>query len=293
MTGMPHNLTGNLVWLVVIGTSFVAATLFMLGVMLRVQIFLIDYKQAFTETASANLADMFSVADPIKLFYLNLAAIIMVPLVVGLAFGDWKLALGVFVALAFIPNLMYKIGRKKRLKRFEQQLPDGLAMVSGSMRAGASLNIALESLVREMQPPLSQEFALFLREQRIGVDFETSLTHMETRVKLQDFSLVVSALRISREVGGNLAEVLESLADTLRRKHMMEGKIDSLTAQGRPQGIVMTGLPILLGVLLNFMEPEAMSKLWTTPVGWGVLGGGVFLEFMGYIMIRKITSIDV
>src|SRR5690606_29791192 len=149
--------------------------------------------------------------------------------------------------------------------------PDGLSLMSGSMRAGASLNIALEGLVKEQQPPLSQEFALFLREQRIGVDYETSLQHMERRVPLQDFSMVVAALRISREVGGNLAEVLESLADTLRKKHMMEGKIDSLTAQGRLQGIVMAGLPILLAILLNFMEPEAMSKLWTTTVGWVVL----------------------
>jgi len=252
-----------------------------------------DHRTAFTETASSNLADMFPVADPVKLFYLNLIAILVVPGLVWLAFRDWPLAAGVFVALILLPNLLYKLGRRRRLKRFEVQLPDGLGMMSGSMRAGASLNIALESLVREQQPPLSQEFALFLRQQRIGVDFETSLSHMEKRIPLNDFSMVVAALRISREVGGNLAEVLESLADTLRKKHTMEGKIDSLTAQGRLQGIVMTGLPVLLAVLLNFMEPEAMSKLWTTPIGWAVLGVIVFMEIMGYVMIRKITSIDV
>jgi len=86
---------------------------------------------------------------------------------------------------------------------------------------------------------------------------------------------------------------VESLADTLRRKAGMEGKIESLTAQGRLQGIVMTGLPVLLGVLLNFLEPEAMSKLWTTPMGYLVLTAIIVMEFLGYIMIRKITSIDV
>jgi tight adherence protein B len=166
-------------------------------------------------------------------------------------------------------------------------------MISGSMRAGASLSIALESLVKEQQPPLAQEFQLFLREQRIGVDFEDSLSHMEKRMPIPDLGMVISALRISREVGGNLAEVLEALADTLRRKHTMEGKIDSLTAQGKLQGIVMTGLPILLAFLLNILEPEAMEKLWTTPIGWVVLGIIIFMEGLGYFMISKITTIDV
>jgi tight adherence protein B len=265
----------------------------MMAFMTRAQRFMLDYKTAFTETASSSLADMFSFADPVKLFYINIAAVVIIPLLVLLLFGDWKLAIAVMVLLLLIPNILYKTGRKRRFKKFERQLPDGLAMISGSMRAGASLNIALESLVKEQQPPLAQEFQLFLREQRIGVDFEDSLAHMEKRVPLPDLGMVISALRISREVGGNLAEVLEALADTLRRKHTMEGKIDSLTAQGKLQGIVMTGLPILLGVLLNFLEPEAMAKLWTTPIGWGVLGIIVVMEGLGYFMISKITSIDV
>ena len=105
--------------------------------------------------------------------------------------------------------------------------------------------------------------------------------------------MLTSALRINREIGGNLAEILESLADTLRRKHQMEGKIDSLTAQGKLQGIVMTGLPVLLGVLLYFLEPDNMSKLWTTKIGYAVTAVIIIMEFMGYTMIKKITSIDV
>ena len=110
---------------------------------------------------------------------------------------------------------------------------------------------------------------------------------------MQDFRMLTTALRINREVGGNLAETIEALADTLRRKATMEGKIASLTAQGKLQGLVMTGLPVLLGVLLNFLEPEAMRKLWTTGIGWTVLSIIVVMELLGYFMIRKITSIDV
>lgn len=287
------NLAGDLLWLVALVTVFAGATLLMLAAMLRGQQYMTEYKTAFTETASNSLADMFSFADPVKLFYINIAAVLLIPLVVMVLFRDWKLSFVVFILLLFIPNILYSSARKRRQRRFEQQLPDGLAMISGSMRAGASLSIALESLVKEQQPPLAQEFQLFLREQRIGVDFEESLAHMEKRMPVADLGMVISALRISREVGGNLAEVLESLADTLRRKHTMEGKIDSLTAQGKLQGIVMTGLPILLGVLLNFLEPEAMEKLWTTPVGWVVLTIIVVMLGLGYFMISKITSIDV
>ena len=166
-------------------------------------------------------------------------------------------------------------------------------MISGAMRAGASLNIALEGLVKEQPAPISQEFELFLKEQRVGAEFEDSLTKMEKRIPIQDFGMLVTALKINREVGGNLAETMEILAETLRRKATMEGKIDSLTAQGKLQGVVMTGLPLLLGVLLNFMEPEAMSKLWTTHIGWAVMVVIAVMEMLGYFMISKITSIDV
>jgi tight adherence protein B len=132
-----------------------------------------------------------------------------------------------------------------------------------------------------------------MREQRIGTDFDVSLEHMEKRLPLQDFAMLSSAMRINREIGGNLAEIIESLADTLRRKHQMEGKIESLTAQGKLQGIVMTCLPMLLAFLLFLLEREAMEKLWTTSIGWVVLTVIIFMEAMGYMMIRKITSIDV
>ncbi|MDZ7736798.1 MAG: type II secretion system F family protein [Gammaproteobacteria bacterium] len=103
----------------------------------------------------------------------------------------------VFVALIVIPTTIYGVMRRKRLKRFEEQLPDGLGMLSGAMRAGASLNIAMEGLVKEQSPPLSQEFELFMREQRIGVDFEDSLEHMEKRLPIQDFMMVCAACALT------------------------------------------------------------------------------------------------
>ena len=272
---------------------FLSATCAWLLFISRAQSKLASYREDFTSQASSNMADMFMFVDPQRLFRMNLIALVVAPLLIWLLLRDPVTSIGMFVLILVLPAYIYRSMRAKRLARIETQLPDALTMVSGALRAGASLSIALDNLVAEQPAPISQEFEILTREQRIGVEFDTSLSNMEKRIPLQDFRMLTTALRINREVGGNLAETVESLAETLRRKSTMEGKIRSLTAQGKLQGIVMTGLPILLGVLLNFLEPEAMAKLWSTGVGWMVLTVIVVMELMGYAMIKKITSIDV
>lgn len=252
-----------------------------------------DYESVFKETASTNLADMFLFVDPQRLFFFNVLIIIILPLLVWVISGDFLFGLIALGGALFLPFYVYRLIRKRRFKTFERQLPDALTMIAGALKAGASMNMALESLVKEQPAPLSQEFQLFLREQRIGVDFGRSLQNMEQRLPIPDFQMFASALRIAREIGGNLAEILERLSDTLRRKATMEGKIDALTSQGRMQGYVMTGLPVLLGLLLYLLEPEAMSKLFTTKEGWITLAVVITMEIVGYIFISKITAIDV
>jgi tight adherence protein B len=246
------------------------------------------------ETSSrTTLADMFIFIDPTKLFYYNIAALIVLPTLVWLFTSNPVFVTGTAVASLILPKYYIKSMSARRLKRFEEQLPDALLMVSGAMRAGASLNVALESMIKEQKPPLSQEFELMLREQRLGMDFDTALVNMEKRNQIQDFSLVVSGLRISREVGGNLAEILESLAHTLREKAIMEGKIRSLTAQGKMQGLIMSCLPLLMMAALNWIEPKAMGTMFTTPFGWATLSVIIVMITVGYLIIRKITTIDV
>lgn len=290
---MLNALIGNTTFLLAVLCVFAGAALLGFVILNKFRGFWETYKNTFTENASTNMEDMFMFVDPNLLFMANMFAVVVIPLMLWLATGNLMLGLGVLVALVVIPATIYKIMRAKRLKRFEQQLPDGLLAISGAMRAGASLNVALENVVREQSPPLGQEFELFLREQRIGVEFEKSLTHMEKRLPVQDFLMLCSALRINREIGGNLAEILDTLADTLRKKQAMDSKIQSLTAQGRLQGIVMTGLPVMLGVLLNWLEPEAMGRMFDTTIGWIVFGVSAMMLTMGFIWIKKITSIDI
>lgn len=287
------NLSANASFYLVIASVFLMMTCLWFLFLKKATAAMENYKETFTATASSNMSDMFMSIDVNQMFMINLGAIVILPIITWLVTGDIPATLGMLAVIILLPSIFYRSMRKQRLKRFEAQLPDGLVMISGAMRAGASLNIALESLVKEQPAPLSQEFELFLKEQRLGVEFEESLKKMEQRIPIPDFSMLVTALLINREVGGNLAETMETLGTTLRRKAMMEGKIESLTAQGKLQGIVMTCLPILLGVLLNFIEPEAMSKLWTTSIGYMVLVVIVIMEMLGYFMISKITSIDV
>jgi tight adherence protein B len=252
-------------------------------------------KQSITRQAEeeGGLRDMFIAVDPQKLFYYNMAAFFIVP---GLLWGFTEnavLVVGAAIGIVIFPRLYIRWLKKRRFDQFEKQLPDALLMVSGAMRAGASLTVAMESMVKEQRPPLSQEFDLLLREQRVGVDFDTALKNMEKRLPIQDFIMVVSGMRISREVGGNLADILETLADTLRMKHQMEGKIKALTAQGKMQGLVMTSLPLFLMFILTHMEPEAMAPLYNTLVGWATLSVIAVMEVIGYVAIQKIVSIDV
>ena len=288
-----YSAVGTIALPLAVAAVFFGTTLAWVMIAVRVQEKVADYRSDFTQSASANMADMFMFVDPNQLFRINVIALIVAPILVWLLLGDLITTVGVFVLLLVLPTFAYRSMKRKRLARIEAQLPDALTMVAGSLRAGASLSIALDNPVQEQPPPISQEFEILTKEQRLGVDFDVSLANMEKRIPMQDFRMLTTALRINREVGGNLAETIESLADTLRRKSTMEGKIQSLTAQGKLQGIVMTGLPVLLGLLLNFLEPESMEKLWTTGVGWTVLSVIIVMEMLGYIMIKKITSIDV
>jgi tight adherence protein B len=278
---------------VVIGVVMVAAIVIGVVLLQLAQDFLARQRSSIQATAKGGLEDMFIFVDATQLFYYNVAALVIIPAIIWLLFDNVILVIGAAVLITLAPKFVVKHLHKKRLKAFERQLPDSLLMVSGSMRAGASLTVAMESMIKEQKPPLSQEFELMLREQRLGVDFDTALKNMEQRMPMQDFILVVAALRISREIGGNLAEILETLAETLRRKQQMEGKIDALTAQGRMQGLIMTLLPVFLLLILAKMEPEAMAPMFNTFAGWATLGVIAVMEVIGYVAIQKIVTIDV
>lgn len=243
--------------------------------------------------SAAALAAMFIHTDARRILIVNSALLIMLPLLAWLLTTN-LLVTGICLVAAFAgPRHMVRYLSRRRLRRFESQLPDALMMLTGALRAGASLPMALESVALESQAPVSQEFDLLLREIRLGVDFAIALRNLEQRVPLQDLAMVTAGMALARDVGANLAETMESIANTTRAKLQLEGKIRSLTAQGKMQGIVMSLLPLFLMLVLHVMEPEAMAPLFSEWYGWCTLAVIVVAVAIGYHFISKITSIDV
>ncbi len=245
------------------------------------------------ETTEKDLGDLFIFMDYRKLVYLYFSAFLFVPVFVYVLTANPLFAIASLAVPFVAPKMIVGFIRKRRLQKFRYQFPDALVMVSSSLRAGASLTTSLENLVRESKPPLNQEFALMMRNQRLGVSFDDALKRMEERIPLQEFSLFSAGTRIAREVGGNLADMLDSLADTMFKTMQTEGKIKSLTSQGKMQGMVMAGLPLLMMFALNALEPVAMHPLFHSLTGWFVLFIIAVMEVLGYLGIRKITDIDV
>jgi tight adherence protein B len=254
---------------------------------------LVRYRANFTERAKFQVQEFFLFIDPKTLFIANLAVMLLGAMLTWLATGSLMLAVPVFFALALMPRLLYARMRQRRLRLFDEQLPDALMMLSGGMRAGVGLSSAIGQLVLEAPAPLGQEFSLLLREQRLGVTLEQSLNGLARRMPTSTTVLVVSAMRIASETGGGLAETLERTAHTVRSRLQMEAKIAALTAQGKLQAWVVGLLPVGLGLVLSKMEPQAMALLWTTRIGWLTIIVLVIFEFMGVYVIRKIIDIDV
>lgn len=262
--------------------------------MSRVGIRFMDrYQQNFMDQARMNMADMFLFIDPGPLFAANTVLLILLPLAIWFITGNWVLMIGAILVAAFAPRKIYQWLRKRRLNQIQQQMPDALMLLSSSMTAGLGFRPALENLVQNGYPPLAQELALVLREQHMGVKPDEALSNFSKRVPIIDAELFTSAVIVSQDIGGNLAETLRNVADTLRRRLIMEQKIDSLTSQGKLQGIVMALLPVGIIAFLYFMYPETMEPLFSTWFGYLFFGFVAVWEYLGYKMCVKIMTIDV
>ncbi|MBK8971102.1 MAG: type II secretion system F family protein [Hahellaceae bacterium] len=212
----------------------------------------------------------------------------------GLLLGMAPAGATVITLLALgIPSLTLRALRQRRVLKMTHQLPDMLLSLANAMRAGAGFQTALENVVREGSPPLSQELAIILKEIKMGTSLADSFRHLESRIPTEETRLLVAAIVINREIGGSLSDVLLSLASTLRRKLEMQGKIAALTAQGRMQGYVMTALPGIIGLAVYQLEPVTMGYLFTTIWGWVVLAIACLMLMTGYVFIRKVVNIDV
>jgi len=165
--------------------------------------------------------------------------------------------------------------------------------ISNALRSGFSLPQAFELIQREMEQPISQEFRLINQETRVGVPMEEALGHALDRMPSEDFDLVITAILVSQEVGGSLAEVMDNIARTIRERHQIEGKINALTAQGRMQAWILGMVPIALGFVLNWLNPTLFEPMLKTWIGWMLLAIIGVLLGVGMLVVRKIVMIEV
>jgi tight adherence protein B len=252
-----------------------------------------SYRQVYTDEAGARLDEVFLFVDPRQLWAANLACCIAVALATYAATASGMVALLAGLAPARAPQALIAVLRRRRQHRFDAQLPDMLLALGSSLRAGASLAGALRQLVDHCEAPLAQEFSLILREQRLGVPFGQALLNLQGRMPTEATSLVVASLRIATHTGGNLAEALERIAAVLSARLQLQGRIRTLTAQGRLQAWIVGALTPALAGVLTWLDPVSMSALWHTQAGWLALGVVIVLETAGIVWIRRIVNIDI
>lgn len=202
-------------------------------------------------------------------------------------------ALGVGLLGGFIPIgwLLHK--RTKRLDVFQQGLPEAMDLMVSALRAGHSLVAAIGSVARECAAPVGTEFKNCFEEQNYGLELKSALDNMIRRVPLQDLRIFATAVMIQKESGGNLAEVLDKTSHVIRERFRLKRQVGVHTAQGRMTGWVLTLLPIVLGTILYFVNPEMMSILWTNPTGIKMLYLASGMIVVGGFIIRHIVNMDV
>jgi tight adherence protein B len=201
-------------------------------------------------------------------------------------------AVGNFIGCC-MPLLFLRIKIKRRAKAFNDQLGDTLILIANALRTGYSFMQAIEMVAREMLPPISAEFGRTLKEMNLGIQTETAMNNMAMRVDSDDLDLVITAVLIQRQVGGNLAEVLESIAGTIRERIRIKGEIRTLTAQGRMSGVIISLLPVALLVALKLINPGYIDLLFTNQVGQMMLGIAIFGQILGVMAIQRIVNIKI
>ena len=209
------------------------------------------------------------------------------------------LLLGLIVGF-WIPRFWLNNRKSSRLKAFNRQLPDTVTLIANALRAGSSFLQAIELVVRESRPPISIEFGRVIREVNLGLPFDVALENMVKRVKSEDFELMATAIAIQHQVGGNLAEILDSIAFTIRERIRIKGEIRTLTAQQRLSGYVVGALPFFLAFFIFLAAPKFFDPMFAKPpeligipAGIWLLGIAVLAMGAGFVFIRRIVDIEV
>lgn len=228
-------------------------------------------------------------------FVLRIISVVVLMTALALVWADHPFigALIGFVVGLLVPPFGLRFLAKRRSRKFEEVLPDVLMLVATSLASGFSLLQALDSVAKDAAEPAAKEFSRALAEARIGADVSDALDHMAQRMESDNMRWTTMAIRIQREVGGNLAETLRTTAATLREREMLRRQVRALSAEGRLSAYVLVGLPVGLLLYTTMVNYDYVSLLWTDPFGWAMSAAGIIAMVLGIFWMRKIVTIEV
>lgn len=214
-------------------------------------------------------------------------------LISGMIFRNFFFVIPGAILGYMLPKFWTSKKRKNRIEAFNEALPDMILTIIGSLRAGYSFSQAMKTVAEECESPVKEEITMLLKEMSYGITMEDALNNLKLRMPSNDLDLMIQAILIQRQVGGNLSMILEVIVKTIRERNTIERQVQSLTAQGRLSGKVIGLLPVVLGVGLNIINPEYMKAFTSSIIGKGIMGLGILSALIGYALINKLTKIEV
>ena len=248
-------------------------------------------------SASSDVATQLARADlKIKVseyMLLNIGSVLVLFLVGYGAFRSLFLAVAFAVAGYFAPRIYVSYRIRQRLTAFNDQLSDSINLLANSLRSGYSLLQSMETVSNELGPPLASEFGRVVQEIALGLSTEQALANMLRRIESDDLDMLVTAINVQHEVGGNLAEILETIGHTIRERVRIKGEIRVLTAQQMITAYLISFLPVGLGMILYVINADYIGLLFSEPCGWIMVAVALTIIVVGFVIIRKIVDIEV
>jgi tight adherence protein B len=214
----------------------------------------------------------------------------IIPALAQRSFFVWLVSL---VVVSLLPLFYVLNRRRKRFKLFVEQLPEALEMIVRSLQAGHSFSSALQAIATEMPDPVAREFGKAYEEQNLGLSMKVALENLAERIPIMDLKLCVTAILIQREVGGNLSEVLANISHTIRERFRIQGEIRVKTAQARLSGYIVSALPFIMFFWINAANPKYLQSLYDHPMGMYILGTGIVMQIVGWLIISRVVKIEV
>ncbi len=231
--------------------------------------------------------------SPNTFVLLTLGMAIAAGLAGAVASGNGLVPLATAGTGAWAPYGYLKLRKTRRLARFEESFPEAIDMLGRAIRAGHPLSSGIQMVGQEMAEPVGSEFRTLFEEQRFGVPFAEVLMGLVDRIDLVDVRIFATAILVQREVGGNLAEILDNMSDTIRARFKIRRQLRTFTAQGRMSGLVVGLMPLVVGLVFYNINPEYVRVLFEHPIGRLMLVGAITLQIFGYFWIRKIVNIEI